>query len=154
MNDYADEIKQVMDELNIKQAIVGGESMGGYVQASFSQKLFRIEFPGLVLSDTQCIADNDEQKATRETAAVDVMTHGSDNLITNFLPKALSPHASFEDRLEVRRMMISQEPSAIASALRGMGLREDTSSVLADTKIPVLILSGDLDAIISLKQVK
>lgn len=151
METYADEIKQVLDELNIHQAIIGGESMGGYVGLAFLKK-YPDRVSGLVLSDTQCIADTEEQKAAREASAIDVIEHGSDNLITNFLPKALSPHASYEDRLAVRRMMISQEPMAIAAAIRGMALREDTCSLLGETKLPVLILSGDQDAIISLKQ--
>lgn len=151
MTDYADEVKQVLDELNIKKAIIGGESMGGYVALAFLKK-YPDSVSGLILSDTQAVADNKDQQAARESAALDVLLNGSDNLIRNFLPKALSPHATLEDRLAVRRMMISQEPVSIASALRGMGQREDTSDVLAATDIPVLILSGDQDAVISLRQ--
>jgi len=31
MDKYADEVKQLLDQLHIQKAIIGGESMGGYV---------------------------------------------------------------------------------------------------------------------------
>lgn len=42
-----------------------------------------------------------------------------------------------------------QKPTAIASALRGMALREDTSTLLAKSTMPVLIISGEQDKLIS-----
>lgn len=52
----------------------------------------------------------------------------------------------------LRKMAESQTATGIASALRGMALREDTSSVLAATSLPVLIITGDKDTLISPQQ--
>ena len=38
MSDYADEVKQLLDQLHIQHAILGGESMGGYVALSVLEK--------------------------------------------------------------------------------------------------------------------
>ena len=38
MSDYASEVSQLMDYLNVKSAVIGGESMGGYVALAFLEK--------------------------------------------------------------------------------------------------------------------
>lgn len=151
MAGYADEIKQLLDQLHIKKAIIGGESMGGYVALAFLQKYPGV-INGLVLSDTQSIADSPEMKAKREATAIDVLKHGTAQLIDGFMPKALSPTAS-EDKIKyLKNILATQTPTAIASALRGMALRDDTSNILANTTLPILIMTGDQDALISPQQ--
>lgn len=151
MNDYADEVKEVLDNLHIKKAIIGGESMGGYVSLAFL-KNYPDRVSGLILSDTQSIADTDEQRNKREAAAVDILEHGADNFIQSFLPKTLSSHAPAQLRFYVRKMMYEQPCYSLASALRGMGVRDDHTPVLTETSLPILILSGDEDVVISPEQ--
>ncbi|KTD59612.1 lipolytic enzyme [Legionella santicrucis] len=93
MSEYADEVKQLLDYLNIDKAIIAGESMGGYIALTFLQK-YANQTAGLVLSNTQAIADSQETKATRESTALDVLENGIDNLIKGFMAKSLSPNAS------------------------------------------------------------
>lgn len=151
MEDYAKDVKQWLDNLKIQKAIIGGESMGGYVALAFFEK-YPERVSGLVLSDTQSIADNEETKAKREASAVDVLQHGTTQFITNFLPKALSAQAGDETRHYLQQILDSQSATAIASALRGMALRADRSSLLANTQLPVLIITGDQDKLISPEQ--
>ena len=151
MIDYADGVKQLLDQLHIEKAIIGGESMGGYIALAFLEK-YPDSVSGLILSDTQSIADTDATKAKREATAVDVLENGTDKFINGFKPKALSPLASEQTRLMLQNMLASQSPSAVASALRGMALRTDTSNVLANTQLPILIMTGDQDILISPEQ--
>ncbi len=151
MDNYAEEVKDLLDQLHIQKAIIGGESMGGYVSLAFA-KQYPERVAGLVLSDTQSIADSPEAKAKREAAAIDVLAHGSSQLIHDFMPKALSPDASESTRTFLQTMAQEQAPTAIASALRGMALRQDTSNILSQTAIPVLIITGKQDALISPQQ--
>lgn len=151
MSEYADEIKQLLDQLHIKKAIVGGESMGGYIALAFSEK-YPERLTGLILSDTQAIADSEEAKTKRETTALDVLQNGTSSFINGFMTKALSADASDETRHTLKNILDSQSPLAVASALRGMALRRDTSSVLAGTQLPILILTGDKDILISPSQ--
>jgi pimeloyl-ACP methyl ester carboxylesterase len=153
MAEYADEVKQLLDQLQIQKAIIGGESMGGYIALAFFEK-YTDSVSGLVLSDTQSIADSDEAKAKREATAVDVLEHGTAKLISGFIPKALTPKASDQTQRFLQNILESQSNTAVASALRGMALRRDTSKLLADTELPVLILTGDQDALISPEQSK
>jgi len=151
MTDYADEVKQLFDQLHIKKAIIGGESMGGYIALAFYKK-YPDKVDGLVLSDTQSIADSEEAKAKRESTALDVLEHGSANFINGFMPKALSPNVSEQVKEFLKQMIEKQTPNAIASALRGMALRDDTSDILASSLVLILIITGNQDMLISPQQ--
>ncbi|EKD71078.1 MAG: alpha/beta hydrolase fold protein [uncultured bacterium] len=151
MSDYADEVSQLLDHLDIKSAVIGGESMGGYIALAFLEK-FPKKVEGLILSDTQSIADSPETKAKREATAVDVIEHGTENLINEFISKALSPDASEKTRMFLKYVLEKQDKMAIASALRGMALRHDTSNILANSSLPILILTGEKDKVISPQQ--
>lgn len=145
---FAEEVKQLLDDLHIQKAIIGGESMGGYIALTFLQQYpERVE--GLILSDTQSIADTDEIKKKRELTAKTVLMQGTAQFIDDFMTKALSSHASLPTRNLLKEILTAQAATGIASALRGMALREDTSPVLTNTAVPVLIITGDEDALIS-----
>jgi pimeloyl-ACP methyl ester carboxylesterase len=151
MTQYADEVKQLLNQLHIQHAIIGGESMGGYVALKFLEK-YPETVSGLVLSDTQAIADTPEAKAKREVTALDVLEHGTTGLIQGFMPKALSPTANAEAKTALQAILTAQSPEAIASGLRGMALREDTSNVLSNSTLPILIITGEQDTLISPQQ--
>ncbi|WP_058496103.1 MULTISPECIES: alpha/beta fold hydrolase [Legionella] len=151
MTEYADQIAQLLDQLYIKKAIIGGESMGGYIALAFLQK-YPEKVSGLILSNTQVAADTLRLKKEREATANKVLSQGTEQLINDFTAKALSNSASEQTRLFLQNMVMVQTPTAIASALFGMAMREDTANTLANTKIPVLLITSDKDTIIAPQQ--
>lgn len=151
MSDYANEIKQLLDYLHIKKAIIGGESMGGYIVLSFlEQHPDYVE--GLILSNTQAISDSEETKENREKTALDVLEHGTDKFISAFMEKAVSSKASDQTKSMLSHILSMQKPQALASALRGMALRDQTQDVLANSSVPILIITSSEDKIISPQQ--
>jgi pimeloyl-ACP methyl ester carboxylesterase len=142
MADYADEVKQLLDQLHIPQAIVGLMFLDKY-PASVT---------GLLLSDTQAIADSPEAKAKREATALDILAHGNSGFVAGFMPKALSSQASLQMKQELQAILAAQSPEAMASGLRGMAMREDTSAVLSHSTLPILIITGEEDTLISPQQ--
>ncbi|VVC76196.1 AB hydrolase superfamily protein YdjP [Aquicella siphonis] len=147
MSEHAQHIKKIMDELHIKKAILGGESMGGYVVLAFlSQYPDRVA--GIILSNTRSTADSADVKAQREAAAQDVLTHGTEAFINSFMNKALSANASEQTRSTARAIFSGQTANGIASGLRGMALRGDTTHILSETSVPVLIITSDQDSAI------
>ena len=152
MNQYADEVKQLLDDLNLHKAVIGGESMGGYIALAFLKK-YPDRVSGLILSDTQAIADTDAMKEKREQLAQMVLEQGPTQLVNDFVKHALwKDDDLIEERQFLKDIVESQTAHAIASALRGMALREDTESVLEATSLPILILTGDKDVIVSPQQ--
>ncbi len=151
MSDYAAEVNQLLEYLKIDKAIIGGESMGGYVTLAFYEK-FPNKAEGLILSNTQSIADTSETKAKREATAIDVLENGTEKLTKEFSAKALSANAPKRTKLFLQYILEKQDKMAIASALRGMALRNDTSHLLANSSLPILILAGENDTVISPEQ--
>lgn len=151
MSEYAEEVKQLLDHLKIKKAIIGGESMGGYIALAFLER-YPNSIEGLVLSNTQAIADSDEAKVNREKTALDVLENGSEKLVNTFMEKAVSTNASEEIKAFLSHILNKQKPIAIASALRGMALRFQTQDLLASTLLPVLIITSEHDKVISPQQ--
>ena len=63
------------------------------------------------------------------------------------LPKLLAPQASDELRAEIRRMIEANDRAGIASALRSMAARPDSTATIAAAEVPVLVVSGEQDVL-------
>lgn len=151
MTKYAEDIKELIDSLELSKVIIGGESMGGYIALSFYEQ-YPEYVSGLILSGTQSIADTNEIKERRERVAQKLLNDGTAQFIDEFLPKLFSKNVSSQTLEMARNMLERQTAEGMASALRGMALRKDMSNVLQNSKLPILIISGSEDAIISQEQ--
>ena len=64
VDDYAGDVIDLLDALHVKQAVVGGLSMGGYVAFALLRLAARYA-QGLILADTRAQADTPEGLAGR-----------------------------------------------------------------------------------------
>jgi pimeloyl-ACP methyl ester carboxylesterase len=146
MSRLAQDAFGLLDSLNIQRAVVGGVSMGGYAALALLQHdPGRVK--GLVLVDTQAIADDEVGKQRREETARAVLEKGIGVLVDTMLPRLLSSNASLTVRKEVERMIRANLPEGAAAALRGMALRPDSKDILARFAGPALVVVGEQDAI-------
>jgi len=151
MAEYADQVKKLLDYLQIKKAIIGGESMGGYVTLAFLAK-YPHSASGAILANTQSIPDSAETKVKREEAINEVLQNGTPKYVASFMPKIFTDTVSPQISDFIKKIAEQQSPLGIVSALRGMMMRENTSSILPTLNIPILIITGDQDQIISPRQ--
>ena len=149
MNRMAQDVGQLLDHLQISQAVIGGLSMGGYVALAF-YKQFPSRVRAFVLADTRAQADTDEAKQTRAQQAEKALSEGMAGIADAMLPKLLTPE-TVSKRPEVvkrvRDMMLKTKPEGAAAALLGMAAREDQTELLSRVTSPTLILVGAEDAI-------
>ncbi|HEU4769586.1 MAG TPA: alpha/beta fold hydrolase [Pyrinomonadaceae bacterium] len=149
MSRMAQDVAQLMDQLDIPQAVIGGLSMGGYVALAFC-KQFASRVRALVLADTRAQADTEEAKKTRAEHADKALSEGMAGIADAMLPKLLTPD-TVSKRPEVvkriRDMMLKTKPQGAASALLGMAQREDQTEFISTIKVPTLIIAGREDAI-------
>jgi 3-oxoadipate enol-lactonase len=147
MEQYAADLKSLLDSVNVKQAIVGGISMGGYIALAFyAQYADRVK--GLILANTRAIPDSEEGKQSRLTDAQKIEGSGTGFLVDSMAPKMLGAVAKPEIEIAVRSMMLRQRPAGVMSALRGMAARPDRTALLRFATVPVLIVSGSQDVLI------
>ena len=147
MDQYAADLKSLLDSVNVKQAVIGGISMGGYVALAFyAQYADRVK--GLLLANTRAVPDTEEGKQSRLANAEKVAKDGPWFLVESMAPKMLGPAAKPEIGIAVRSMMARQRAAGVMSALRGMAIRPDRTALLRFATVPVLIVSGTADMII------
>ncbi len=149
MNRMAQDVAELMDQLGIEQAVIGGLSMGGYVALAFV-KQFPSRVKALVLADTRAQADTEEGKQTRHQQAEKALSEGMAGIADAMLPKLLTPD-TVSKRPEVvkrvRDMMLKTKPQGAASALLGMAEREDLSEFISTIRVPTMIVVGREDAL-------
>src|SRR5689334_10799964 len=149
MNRMAQDVAELLDQLEIWRAVIGGLSMGGYVALAF-YKQFPSRVRALVLADTRAQADTEEGKQTRLQQAEKAIAEGMAGIADAMLPKLLTPE-TVSKRPEivkrVRDMMLKTKPEGAAGALLGMAEREDQTPLLAQIACPTLIFVGREDPI-------
>ena len=151
MDDCAADIKALLDDLGIEQAVICGLSMGGYVALAFLAR-YPEATQGLILCNTRSGADDEKARNGRAATAQKALDEGMAGIAEDMLPKMISEHsASVYPELSkfVGDMMARQSPEAVAAAARGLAIRPDRTPMLPSITVPVLIITGSADTLIS-----
>ncbi len=150
MDLLASDVLALLDTLHVKQAVIMGHSMGGYVAlAAWKRAPDRLLALGLITS--QAGADTEQGRQGRYLLADKVAAQGSKVVAEAMLFKLFAPNLSAHSKIidGVGQMILNTASAGIIGALKGMALRPDSIPVLPGIKIPVLILAGKNDQIIS-----
>lgn len=147
---YAADVLALMDHLEIRRAVVGGLSMGGYVAFGMVRQA-PARVAGLVLANTRASADTAEARANRDRQIDLVRREGPDAVARALLPKLLG-ETTWRDQPDlaeaVGRMIRANTSEAIAAALGALRDRPDSTPLLGSIGCPTLVIAGDEDAII------
>lgn len=150
MDQHADDIVGLLEHLGIRQAVICGLSMGGYVAFSLFRR-HRNRVRALVLAATRPAADSAEAKQGRAELAKKVLNEGTSAVVDSMLPKLFSditPKTKPEVVDRVRALMEANNPEPVARALEGMASRADSSDLLREIDLSTLVVHGEDDLII------
>lgn len=150
MSDYAEDVVDLLQELGVTRAVIGGCSMGGYATLALLQAHPEM-FDGLVLVNTRAGADSPEARANRRNMLAVVDREGASGVARDMMPKLLGnttreSNSSIEPF--VRRLIKQQSPTAIRTAIHRMMLRPDSTPLLARVSVPTLVITGAEDEMI------
>lgn len=149
MDDYANDVADLMQTLELERAVIGGLSLGGYVAFALYRQHPAL-FQALVLADTRAEADSADARANR-TRLIDVVrARGAAAVADEMVPKLLgatsqSLRPELMDR--VRSLIVSNQPAAIEGALTAMLARPDSTPLLPTIAVPALVVVGDEDVL-------
>jgi pimeloyl-ACP methyl ester carboxylesterase len=154
MDDYADDLDALLNAVDIKQVVVCGLSMGGYIALAFLAR-YADRVKGLILANTRAGADSEQARAARYVNVKKAFDEGVSSIADAMLPKMLT--ASTRDNRPslaefVHSMMARQQPEGVAAALRGMAERPDRTPMLASITVPTLIISSSEDMLIPVSE--
>jgi pimeloyl-ACP methyl ester carboxylesterase len=146
IEDYAILCKRLLDHLHVTQAVVAGFSMGGYIALALA-RLAPESVRALILIDTRETADSDEARKGRYETIEKVENQGTKAVVETMLPKMLSKGAPSSLVHEVRAIMDASSAEGVVAALQAMAERSDSTSLLPELRMPVLIVVGENDTI-------
>ena len=124
-----------------------GSSMGGYLAFDLWRRACdRIE--ALVLVDTRAAADTDETRRARDENIRVLEEDGVPELWERLQPKLFSLNAAPEVVCSAREIALEQGATRLAAALAAIRDRLDSTPLLPHIHVPVLVVTGEQDALI------
>ncbi|HEY7497611.1 MAG TPA: alpha/beta fold hydrolase [Vicinamibacterales bacterium] len=146
---YAEDVVDLLDALDIEKAVVCGLSMGGYVAFAIF-RLAPTRLSGLVLADTRSTEDSYEGLRTRRELLANVRKQGVRPLADGWSKKLVGETTQRErpDVLtDVRRRIESAPVRGIEAASVALMTRPDSTPDLPRIECPSLIVVGEEDTI-------
>ena len=154
MADYAADVVDLLDELGVTRAVIGGCSMGGYAALALYQSAAQL-FEGLVLANTRAGADSPESRANRRNMLALLDREGASGVAREMMPKLLGKtthESNSNSESYIRRLIKQQSPIAIRSAIQRMMHRPDSTLLLAQVSVPTLVITGAEDEMIPVEE--
>ncbi|NBC82571.1 MAG: alpha/beta fold hydrolase [Bacteroidetes bacterium] len=156
MDDMAEAVVEVLDELNISKCFMAGHSLGGYVTMAFAGN-HSDRLAGYCLFHSTPFADPEEKKQNRDREIELVREGKKDLLINTNIPKMFA-----DENLEKLSMKVDRAKGigrrtpdeGIIVILNGMKARPDRSVTLQKAQVPVLWIIGKKDNYIPFEVIK
>jgi pimeloyl-ACP methyl ester carboxylesterase len=151
MERLAADVAALLDSLGIERAALVGHSMGGYVALAFA-RMFTERITRLALVASRLRGDTPEEAAARYALADRVEREASvEPVIEAYLPKLLAPDTARREDVVARAGAIARRntPLGIAATLRGLAVRVSSEDIAEDLDIPVLVVAGGADRLVS-----
>ena len=138
----------LLDNLGLRSVVLCGFSMGGMI-AFRALELFPERFRALVFCDTSAHADVDPARRWREQMIETIGREGMAAYVKPFIEKCFCAR-SFQTRRDeieaTRRVVLAQSPAGARGVLLAQMGRVDSQSLLAQIRVPTLIMAGEEDA--------
>ena len=150
---YAKDMFAVMDHLNVRKAIIGGMSMGGPVVLEMYREQPQ-RFRGMVLIDSTTSPANDVEKAEWPGFGKQAQDKGVASMIPALMPNMLTAATRTSDPALVKYVGGIVKKGSVNAAVGGgstLATRPDSRPMMAQAKIPVLIVVGQDDPIYPLE---
>ena len=146
---YADDLVAVLDALGVRETVVCGLSMGGYITFELLRR-YPERVRAVVLCDTRAEADSAEARRNRDELAALAVSEGPGAVAERMIPKLLAG-ATVADQPEVvtqcREMAGRYSAAGVTGALRAMRERPDSTPMLSTISVPALVVVGAEDKV-------
>jgi pimeloyl-ACP methyl ester carboxylesterase len=149
VDECADHIAVLLDEIGARRTVLAGFSMGGYIAFAFVRK-YAARLHGLILIDTKAEPDTEEGKQGRYALAEKAQDDGPDTVIETILPRLVSEStlSGRPDVVEhVRDAAAGATLEGVVGALRALAERASSVQDLPRIAVPTLIIVGREDAV-------
>lgn len=155
LSDFSDCIYSILQKEDIKECIMLGHSMGGYIVLAFAEK-----YPGLLkafgLVHSTAFEDNDEKKKARLQGIKIIETYGSYSFLKTALPALFSEKFKKEHPEEISKLIEEGKQftkRSLQQYYHAMMERPDRTHILRNSVVPILFVMGTEDVAAPLNDV-
>jgi pimeloyl-ACP methyl ester carboxylesterase len=148
IRDMAEDVRLLLDRLEIGRAVVVGHSMGGYVTLSFAHA-YPQRVAGLGLLASQAAADTTERRQARYIQIEEARRRGV-RAVTDGMATKLTGRPALAEALKL--LMAKMSLQGLMGALKSMAERPDATPWLGDMDVPAVVIAGLADSIIPLER--
>jgi len=148
---FAKDLIVFIEKLGLPKVILCGISMGGYI-ALRANELAPSLFFGLVLADTNSIADTNEAKIKRFDTIQSVLKYGKRTFAIGFVKNVFAEESliSRKEEVELIRSSIRRnDVRSICATLLALASRTDTTDSLKKIPFKCLVIRGEKDKLMS-----
>lgn len=153
LEDIAEQLQEWMDVHQIKDPIVLGHSLGGYVALALLERMGnRIKAIGLLHSTA--FGDDEEKKEMRNRTLTFLKKHGAAKFVTSFVPQLFPEHRRIELVEELANAIEDGKRSSLEGLLAytvAMRDRKERLAILEQFVGPKLLLAGTLDGAVKIE---
>lgn len=147
IEDFADDLKLILDAEHISECVLLGHSMGGYITLAFAEK-YPAYIKAFGLIHSTAYADSEEKKEARRKSIAFIKEHGAFPFMQTTIPGLFAnsfnqQHKSIVDELVEQSRQFSEE--ALIRYYEAMIARPDRTEVLKTSTVPVLFFIGTED---------
>lgn len=150
MENQADMVHTVLQELKIRKAVLVGHSMGGYIALALAE-LYPEMMKSLVLLNSTSRADSEERKANRDRAIIAVKKNYVACIrmsVANLFSE--KNRDILLDEIEYVKLEALKTPlQGIVACQEGMKIRKDREVILHFAQYPILLILGKQDPVLN-----
>ncbi|MBJ6361331.1 alpha/beta fold hydrolase [Paenibacillus sp. GCM10012307] len=150
MDNFAGDILELLDALELKKTALVGHSLGGYITlAAVNRYPERIN--GFALIHSTALPDSEEAKQNRDKAVQTIRQGGIPAFADGLVPKLFAPKhlESMPEQVDLaRRIGHGTSAQGAAATALGMKARPDRTPLVRHATVPVLLVAGAEDQVI------
>ena len=149
IENFVDDLFEIVDTLNLGKAVLCGLSMGGYIALRAIEREEK-KFSAVILCDTKSEADTNSVKLNRFAGIKQINDEGVQKFVGSFVPKCFTDEFINLNRHkyeEILNRALKSNPAGLKGCLLAMAARTDTTDYLQKIEIPALVICGAEDKI-------
>lgn len=151
LDEYVQWLHHYLETERVKNPILVGFSMGGYISLAFAEKYPKV-IKGLVLFHSSAMADTEARKMARQKTIEFIKKNGAELFLEEFHPKIFGPKFSAEHPDQVKKFAIDHgkiDPDVLIAGTQAMKSRKGRMHILTSLTIPIGMVIGGQDSFIS-----
>ncbi len=154
MEYFADEVRYLLKDLSVKECVIIGHSLGGYVALAFAEKYPEM-LKGLGLFHSMAFADSPEKQENRNKTIQFIEKNGVAPFADSFVEPLFFMRNRKNLQKEIQGMIETTKNTSMKSIIettKAMRDRKERTDVLKNTEVPVLFIVGKDDGPVPLEK--